>query len=87
VLLEFVMSVGRNSSAEHTHRTVELEKQGARVPPVTGLVPWGLDQDLGSPKSDGLDVLGKVLRGPARHSPVAQGDVELGNPRRVASLK
>jgi hypothetical protein len=38
-----------------------------------------LNQNLGSPESDRLDALGKMLCGPARHSPVAKGDVKLQN--------
>ena len=81
MLLQYVVSVGRDSSVEHAHSTVKLEQQSTQVPPVGGLVPRGSNQHLGRPKSDGLDAFGKVLRGPARYAPVAKGDVELGNPR------
>ena len=80
MLFHFVMSVGRDSTVEHAHSTVKLEEQSTKVPPVGVLVPRGPDQHLGRPKSDGLDTFGKVLRGPARYAPVAEGYVEFGNP-------
>src|SRR5690242_13591645 len=77
MLLELIMVVRWHSSAEKTYGTVNLEKHSTEVPKVGLGIPWGLDEYLGGPESDRLNVFSQMFRGPARHPPVAQGNIEI----------
>jgi hypothetical protein len=85
MLPELIMVVRHNSPVEKTYGTVNLEEHSTEIPKVGLGIPGGLDENLGGPESDGLNVFSQMLRGPARHPPVAQGNTEIVEPSGVGT--
>jgi hypothetical protein len=85
MLSDLIVAVGQHPPVKQANSTVHLDNHCTWVPKINFCIPRGLDQDLGSPKSDGLNVFRQMVVGPARHTPVAQGDIELTQSFRVHS--
>lgn len=60
----------------HPHVAVHFEVQSAEIPSLSIRVPGCADKDFWSARFNGLNDLGEVLIGPARHAPVPERDVE-----------
>lgn len=67
--LEIVEGIFVVISCEHRNASEYHEDDDTDVPPVRRLVSPPADEDLWSPKADGLDQLDQVSSGPAGDAP------------------